>query len=87
MLVEGFEREKAEKFAFAKYLSVFLEPMSGLKKEDTIKALADYGEELYQLKYNYNYESIRTRLDRVRTEHKLDDMRLLDKVSAMTVED
>jgi hypothetical protein len=58
--------------------------MSGLPEKQVTLALADYGEQLYQLTYNYDYESIRDRVSRVHMEKKLNDLSMLGKVAKMS---
>jgi hypothetical protein len=84
---EAVRREKVEKFAFARLL-VNVAVESGFVNPDRGRFLLyEYGEDLHQFKYNYNYVPIGKRIERIRNEKEAEDQRLLKKVAAMTVED
>jgi mannitol/fructose-specific phosphotransferase system IIA component len=85
--VETIQRQKTEKYAFAKFLTELL-VTSGFVENKTARAfLAEYAEELYQLKYNSTYEPVRVRLATKIAKAKSDDMRILQKVADFTVKE
>lgn len=87
LLLESIRREKAEKAAFAKLL-VDLEVASGRVANSRAQLiLIEYEEELRQFKYNYDYVPFERRLESTRVDARMEDMRVLDKVAAMTVSD
>ena len=80
-------RERMSQLSFAKMLAGFLAPISGMDRTSVTKLLAEYGEELTHLRYNYKYESFEKRLRKKKIAKKTEEMRLLDKVAAMTVKE
>lgn len=60
----------------------------GLLDSKTAKILlAEYGEELYQLKYNSVYEPVRMQLATKLVKAKSEDARILQKVADFTVKE
>jgi hypothetical protein len=49
--------------------------------------LEEYKEELYQLRYNYKYEAVRTRRIREMLNDETRERKMMEKVDAMTVTD
>ena len=87
LLVEGIRRERSEKVAFASFLSKLLGPLSGMSEESRSLLIAEYAESVLQLKYNYWYEPVRTRVVEARAAAHAEDLRILKKVAAMTAKD
>lgn len=85
IIVEGVRRERSEKVAFAQFIAGFLGPMSGMEAKQASLLVADYAEEVFQFKYNYKYESMRMRVVEEKLAAQSEDMRILQKVAAMTV--
>lgn len=82
---EGIRREKAEKLAFAR-LVVGMAALSGLiSQEQGNLLLYEYGEDLHQFRYNYGYVPISRQLENIRFTKQNEELRLLKKVSDMTV--
>jgi hypothetical protein len=87
VLLEGMHRARAEKVAFARFLSSFLGPIAGFEGPKVELLLAEYGEELSQLRYNYQYETVRTRIAVVQKAALDEDKRLLAKAASLSVGD
>ena len=87
LLVEGIRRERSREVAFAQFMAGLLAPLSGMSEEKVTLLVATYAEDVYQLKYNYMYESLRTRVVEARAVAQAEDIRILKKVAAMTVAD
>lgn len=85
LLFEGIRRERMEKVAFAKFLGNFLGPMSGLSEKKVMLNVAEYAEEIFQLKYNWKYKALRTRIAQEKQIAHNEDLRILRRVAAMTV--
>ena len=85
VLYEGIRRKKSEKVAFAKFLGALLGPLSDLEPEKIMLLVAEYAEEVYQLKYNWEYQALRTRVVREKQIAHNEDLRILKRVEAMTV--
>jgi len=85
--VETIQRQKTEKYAFAKFLTELCGAAGFVESKAAKVFLADYAEELYQLKYNSTYEPIRMRLITKIAKAKSEDMRILQKVSDFTVKE
>lgn len=87
LIVEGIHRDRAEKVAFARFLSRFLAPISGMNEAVADLHIIEYAEQLTQLKYNWAYETVRAKIETVRVQKHKSDLDILAKVSAMTVKD
>lgn len=85
LLFEGIRRERMEKIAFAKFLGNFLGPLCGMTEKQTALNVAEYAEEIFQLKYNWGYETLRKRVVREKQIAHNEDLRILQRVAAMTV--
>lgn len=79
-------RERAEKYAFARLLTKLLGPFSGISDEGQYLMLTEYAEELFQLRYNSKYVPVLRQRLRKKRDVRQEELRLLQKVSAMTVE-
>lgn len=86
-LLEGIQRQRSEKVAFARFLSHFLAPLSNMDQEKVRLLVAEYAEEVLQFKYNYKYQSALSRAWESQIVAKSEELRILDKVSEMTVDD
>ena len=80
-------REQSEKMAFAKFMIALLRPISGITEREASLLLSDYGEAVYQLKYNSKYVSMREQFEHTEVKQKLEDLRILEKVSKFMVKD
>ena len=78
-------RSRTEKIAFARFLSSFLGPIAGFEAPQVELLLAEYSEELKQLRYNYQYETVRTRVAVVQQAALDEDKRLLAKAASLSV--
>ena len=76
-----------EKIAFARLLTEFLAPIAGLGREEVLRTLSNYAEELEQLSYNWKYVSVAEKMDKFHKAQDDERDRLLAKVAAMTVKD
>lgn len=85
LLAEGIQRERNEKFAFATLL-VKLAGALNISPEECTRWLAEYGEELFQFKYNSRYESVAQELEAIRQRQEDADLEKLERVERMTVE-
>lgn len=85
LLAEGIQRERNEKFAFAQLLTTLVASL-GVPMERIRPTLIEYGEELYQFRYNSRYESAARRIEEERLKREANDLEILAKVDAMTVE-
>ena len=78
-----------ERFAFARLLTriaSILVPGDGVQKVMAL-ALAEYGEELFQFRYNSRYETVAARALKNSLNVETAQKQILDKVAAMTVPD
>jgi len=78
-----------ERFAFARFLSRLVSissPEPAVAKAVGL-ALAEYGEELFQFRYNSRYEPVSRRFLREHLDVEQAQRQILDKVAAMTVTD
>ena len=87
IVAEGLRREQAEKVAFVKFIGSMLQPIAGLDAEAVSMLVTEFAEEVLQFKYNYKYETIRSRTIRERVAEHNEDTRILDKVAQLTVKD
>jgi hypothetical protein len=81
--MSAMERRRAEKVAFAKFIATLIRPITGLSVDDTVLAVADYAEEIHQLTYNYDYETVRSKMVKVHKKAGNEDKRLLEIVSKL----
>ncbi len=85
VMAEGIRREREEKIALARLFTLLFQEAHGLDGKKVALLLAEYVEELYQYKYNYEYVPVRQRVGNKKIDAKLEDIRILKKVAAMTV--
>ena len=79
---------RMEKFAHARLMSRLVRPLVSEEHQEFLAlALAEYGEELFQLRYNSNYESVVARRVKERLSMDTEYSRILEQVNAMTVDD
>jgi len=89
LFLEAAQRAKMERFAFARFLSRLVaisSPEPGVAKSVGL-ALAEYGEELFQFRYNSRYEPVAHRYLKEHLNVEQAQRQILDKVAAMTVTD
>lgn len=87
--MEASRRAKMAQFAFARFLSRLVSiasPEPSVTKAVGL-ALAEYGEELFQFRYNSRYESVAKRFLKEHLDVERAQRQILDKVAAMTVTD
>lgn len=87
VLEEGLTRKRAERTAFATFFAGLLGSTSGLEGDAVQLLVTTYAETVHQARYNYRYTPARQRRLEERLSKQQEDMRILDKVNAMTVED
>jgi hypothetical protein len=87
LLYEGIRRGRAEKVAFARFLSGLIAPLSGMEDKHVTLLISQYAEEVMQFNYNSKYEPVYVRMVRTKVAAVNEDQRLLRKVDAMTVTD
>jgi len=80
-------RERNEKLAFARLLTLACTAGRAVKPEIIESFLEEYHEEVTQERYNIGYQSLRERQAWKRMQKVAADARRLDKVSKMTVSD
>lgn len=80
-------RERNEKMAFARLLTLASTAGRGVKAEIVGDFLEEYREEVTQEKYNIGYQSLREKLALKRTQKAATDAQRLAKVAEMTVTD
>ena len=86
-MYEGIKRKKGEKIAFARLLGNLLGPLSGMDQEKITLYVSEYAEEVYQLKYNWEYQVVRSRVAHEQKTAQDEDLRILERVAAMTVKE
>jgi hypothetical protein len=87
VISEGIQREKVEKVAFARLMAELLGPASGHSKETINLLVATYAEEVFQFRYNCKYTSVKDVIRKQEERAINEDLRIMEKVAAMTVED
>jgi len=87
ILAEGIAREQASRIALIKFLTGLFGPQSGLSSQELYLLVTEYTEQVFQFKYNYKYMPVGMKLFKEQMSARMEDMRLLDKVSNMTVKD
>ena len=76
-------REKNEKFAMVSLFATLLGHMGGINDKLVDNLLEEYKEELYQLRYNSKYKTVRQRLISTMVSKAAEESRLLRKVEAI----
>ena len=89
LFLEVFRRSQMERFAFARILTRLVSAIAPVEEVEQIVglALSEYGEELFQLRYNSRYESVALRKMRERLRLDTEYNRILQKVDELTVSD
>lgn len=85
LLSEGIKRERSEKLAFATLLAKLAVATGFARQEQADFLVMEYKEELYQVRYNYNYKRIGDRVREEKARRQLRDMQVLEKVAKLTV--
>ena len=87
--MEVFRRAQMERFAFARIFTRLVSALALTPEVEQIVglALSEYGEELFQLRYNSRYESVALRKMRERLQLDTEYNRILQKVDELTVSD
>ena len=90
-LSEVISRERNEKYLLVSLFANLLGHMGGVKSSAVEGMLEHYREELYQLKYNYKYETWASKRKQVNTKHAdsqgREMRRMFDRLDSMTVSD
>lgn len=87
LISEGIQREKVEKVAFARLMAELLGPASGHSKDTINMLVATYAEEVFQFRYNCKYTTVKDVVRKRKEQAISNDMQIMAKVAAMTVED
>jgi len=77
-------RERNEKFACVALFAKILGELGGLDPNAVGNLLEEYGEELYQLRYNLKYRNVRQRTISKIVAEKEERSRLMNKLDALT---
>lgn len=83
-MYESVLREKNERFAVVSLFATLLGMIGGLKDKVVDGLLEEYKEELYQLKYNSKYKTVRQRTISRLVAKAAEEARLLRKVESMS---
>jgi hypothetical protein len=83
LLAEGIQRERNERFAFAVFLSRCISQF-GVPVEKFSAALTEYGEELFQFRYNSKYAVAALKLEEEKVTQERQDRDVLARAMAIT---
>jgi hypothetical protein len=83
LLAEGIQRERNERFAFAVFLTQCASQF-GVPVEKFSAALTEYGEELFQFRYNSKYEAAVLKLQKEKVSREQQDRETLARAIALT---
>ncbi len=87
ILTEAIIRDKNEKYSSVALFARLIATGLGIPDEYLHHLLEKYREELYQLRYNFRYESADARRLKKRLEEEFERDRLMQRLEAMTVKD
>ena len=87
LLSETIRRERNEKYSLVNIIARLLGTMASVDEEIIDDLLEMYREELYQLKYNYKYETARAKRFKKRLNEMREQAALMSRLDKMTVTD
>jgi hypothetical protein len=87
LLEAAMHRERDEKVAHARLFAQILGAGFKIKSEGVDLLLEEYAEEVHQMRYNSKYQTAIARTIREKARQSEEDLRILEKVKQMTVED
>jgi len=83
LLAEGIQRERNERFAFAVFLTRCIAQF-GVAVEKFSPLLTEYGEELFQFRYNSKYAAAALKLEEEKVSQEQQDRDILARAVALT---
>lgn len=86
-MTEAIIREKNERFASVTLFAKLITNGLGINEKYTEHLLEKYKEELYQLRYNFRYESVDARWLKNRLQEEFERDRLMQRLEGMTAPD
>lgn len=87
ILAEAIIREKNEKWTMVTLFARLISKGLGVDTEYVNFLLDKYKEELYQLRYNFKYKSVESRLLQKRLQEELEQDRMFQRLEAMSAPD